>query len=386
MTAILPYDRETGKPVVIRDAKRRFATSQLRPPTIARLTMLATSLARSLAGCSSSSAPYFPPRPNIHQFPSIEEYAELLRRCKLYDHAVERQVSGTIIYNSGMDARTMLRDIAARLNPHASRINEVANFSVVGEEKPRYSVQPRDYLAELITLTRNFECYWNPSTNSLNVWTEPIVIVHPIIKYVRYQFGRMIIPIHSCIPKSVKPHAPRWARGEVGTFFHPHVDGSRSWNSLGGLICFGDGGDAVTRASRQGRLFDIVDMIISILKTYGRNPYSVIENWNGICDEKFDPATGQILGIDESVPEPPRQVMTCPDCAVVHDNPVSCCDFTCSKRDRCIGCLCRCQADNCDNYLCEDHTWVCGDCTRCMCASHFTNDDGEELCNDCYNN
>lgn len=381
MTAVLPYDRATGKPIVISDAKNRFANSKLRPPTVANLSKLAIYIARHQSGMPTAGL--CARRLQLDRLPSIEDYAKLMKLLQSYDKSLERNMSANVIKQLGDRAWRRLQTINSALSPERTTgPHELADYSRLRYTTPddRYLVKPNEYYAELTAICRHFECYWDKDKECLEVWTEPITIIHPVVKSLRYNFGRMIIPIKDAKPGIVKPHCPRWAEGRRDAYFHPHCQAGNVVN--GAVLCFGEGGNAAARATQTGRLFDRIDMMISILRTYGSNPYAPIEKWNGICDERFDPATGRVLAVHETVPDHVREVVTCPMCAVKHDNPVSCYQQGCTVRNVCIGCVIRCQYDGCNNFICDDHIYECSECGRQMCSEHFGQDD--DVCDACF--
>lgn len=375
MAAVLPLDRATGKPVVIPDAAARFRNSScLRPPTIKQLTQLAINIARKQAGLQANGVNRLAPmRPPMTLLPTVEEYAAMLRVIKRYDYTIEKNLRADTIKRYGRIAWARLTTISSKLNPTSTGINQYVN--AMDQGPINYLVKPSVYFTELTTIARHFETYWNNETGCLEIWTDPISIVHPMVKSLRYNFGRMIIPVNTNHPKIIKPHTPRWARGEQEGHFHPHCQND-------GLLCFGEGGTAATRAASQGRLYDVIDIIGSILRNYGHNPHRAIEDWNGICNEKFDPVTGRILGLDEDVPVPTVTETYCPNCGVTHTQPVSCYNDRCSLQNVCIGCVFRCR--QCNNFTCINHSYCCEECGELLCTSHFTMDEDEVVCDRCY--
>ena len=379
MTAILPYQKPKER-IVCRDRKGRFAASP-KPPTVSLLVGLAEEIALSLIGLQPNKK-FRPPKVNIPI--NVEQVTRCLKSVETYNKLLAGQWSAKSITRFGLGVLAQIRGITETLNHAEGEMLEARKARDAVETKLiSWEVHPRDIFNELSLICRTFECYWGDN-NCLEVLTPSITIVHPGIRVVRYNFGRMIIPIGCDFSAVVKPHSPRRSNGAPSGYYHPHIRGS-----VNGILCLGNATDAVNRAWKQGRILDVIDLMVAILSTYGSNPYKTIEQWNGVCDEKFDPTTGLAVPYSYRVIEPSRPVVTCASCGVQHDNPVSCWDESCSLQNVCIGCLIRCQGTlpdetRCNNYMCDAHTWTCESCGLRMCRDHFTLDSSDELCDRCY--
>ena len=387
MTLVVPSPVRTTSLTIKKDRSGKYKNTTLKPPTVAQLINLSETMAISLTGMSD------PRRPGSGRVPvsitapmSLENYAKLLGEIKTYNTLVEKKWSPNLIRRLGTRLSEKLSlmvgdvDVARSMSTY---YQYAANPSL---KNIRFVTKPRDIYTELMAVCKTFETRWYPNLGSLGVITPPITVVHPVVRGLRYNFGPMIIHVGpNYSTNAISPHTPRWSRGRVGEYFHPHVRGGNR-----GSLCRGEGGTAIARAEKEGRYFDVVDMIIAVLSTYGSNPYIRIDEWNGVCDEKFNPDTGHSLSADEDVPpEPARPTSVCSGCGVTHDNPVSCFTGECQYQSVCIGCLTRCQGhmpdgSRCNQWFCEDHVWICSDCGQHLCNSHFTLDESGEVCDACY--
>ena len=113
---------------------------------------------------------------------------------------------------------------------------------------------------------------------------------------------------------------------------HPHV--------REGIVCLGDALMPIKLALRQGRLFDVMQMVRSVLNTYNdASAYVALEEWDGrLCDD-----CGQSTSADETA--------------------------TCS---------------HCDQVLCQDCSRSCDACGTTLCGSClYEAIDDEQLCERC---
>lgn len=130
---------------------------------------------------------------------------------------------------------------------------------------------------------------------------------------------------------------PNPAAGNPDTT-HPHVDAEN--------VCLGDGHEAVVLSAQQGRVFDLVSQIDTILNTYGAgSPYVPLNEWD-------------------------RANPTCYRC----DNELG-------DDDGGVGC------DGCGNSYCFDCSYVCSRCGSAGCQDCFPSSScsgcSETICNEC---
>lgn len=385
MTLVVPSpDRTTSVAIKKKDRSGKYKSAPIKPPTVAQLIALSETIALNRMGLTDPRSSNTRPR-SVTEPMSLQDYTKLLAEIRTYNKLLEKKWSPNTVRRLGANMHDkldrMIRDVDSARG-QSSYYTYARNQDL---SDMHFDVKSRDIYTELVALCRTFETRYDAGRKSLGVVTPPIVIVHPVIRGLRYNFGPAIIHIGPSYSTNViSPHTPRWAAGHIREYFHPHVRGGNR-----GTLCRGEGGTAIARAEKEGRYFDVVDMIIAILSTYGSNPYVRIEQWNGVCDEKFNPETGLILSVEDEVPAEVRPVVTCSGCGVSHDNPVSCFQSGCQYHNVCIGCLTRCQGtmpdeSRCNQWLCEEHAWVCSNCGRNMCNSHFTLDEEAEVCDDCF--
>lgn len=137
---------------------------------------------------------------------------------------------------------------------------------------------------------------------------------------------------------------------------HPHVRESSP--------CLGDALVPIRLALKQGRLLDVFQMVISVLKTYNDgSAYVPLDTWNGLdCD-----ACGRTVAPDDA--------STCDHCG---DRLCDSCAYTC---DACGVALC----SGCSNET-ADHDTLCRNCvgTCSQCDRTFHKSDLEDgLCPGC---
>ncbi len=144
-----------------------------------------------------------------------------------------------------------------------------------------------------------------------------------------------------------------------GSTSHPHVSG--------GHLCEGNGGYALDRATQQGRLFDFLLIIRSILETYNHeSAYVSLDEWGGIRCQQCNEATA---ANDSSYCHECSDWL-CDDCgSICH----GCADLYC---DRCVSCCEQCEVSSC-----EDCITNCHDCGQSCCSDCHT----EGTCHACIN-
>lgn len=179
----------------------------------------------------------------------------------------------------------------------------------------------------------------------------------------------------------VSPLTPNYSKimGEVS---HPHVEKT--------TICLGDGKVPFSRAVKAGRYGDAVDIVNSVLNTYGEGrAYVELKNWNGwTCDN----CEGICL-------ERPGKCNHCKQnlcsacthrcfkckilkheacnilCEICKDNSCSSCKITLRKRNI-LGCVkCAKTCGNCGEYNHPDDLLnrYCVDCRYRECSSCYAN-------------
>jgi hypothetical protein len=162
---------------------------------------------------------------------------------------------------------------------------------------------------------------------------------------------------------ALDPH-PSARKGQVT---HPHVNDEH--------LCMGDGKMAIFGAVQQGRLYDVFEIIKSILNTYNPDsPYVKLEEWEYGDDE------------DDS---------SCDDCGYSTDELYTCNSCGHSLCSECSGTCHHCEesycnehlstCEECDESVCEGCMTKCPDCEVVMCKSCLENHQCETVeCSHCH--
>ena len=114
----------------------------------------------------------------------------------------------------------------------------------------------------------------------------------------------------------------------------PWIDASAHPHLNGGRLCEGDGDGAMTKAFDDGRLFDCVMLINSILQTYGNSPYVDLE--------RFERATGNSSGHE--------YFCGACECGLDEDQVFEC---EACREYRCRSCISQCSVTD---------LWICTGC------------------------
>lgn len=224
-------------------------------------------------------------------------------------------------------------------------------------------------VAELAQAEQEFSgLRYDLDTRVLSVETEPIdlegVWLGPFQIAINLRDLEPDRPFKSLRVIALEPNAA----GGSSEVTHPHVSSD--------LLCPGDGSAALARALQAGRVFDLFQIVESILKTYNpASAYVKLEDWDGErCADCDYP-----LHEDNSFWCESCQCSYCDDCT-------SCCAVC----DECFcnGCLTQCP--HCDRGTCSSCMTTCGQCENpvcndCLedsicpsCATTEENDDEEE--------
>lgn len=355
-----------------RDSRGRFAGVP-HAPSFKQLYLFAQKFTDRMNGQLVGTEYAFRP---LTQLPSLEDYAGILRAVERYNLIGNRTQSAAVMRVAGERAYNLLN----RLYGDSSRAWEnSANYTRREDTLTRAStrrasgaVKVNDVLTDLLAVCKAFPCLWNEEEKGIDIITPHAVIISPVVKSLKYEFGQFYVRLRSGsrdhLP-SVKALTPRLARHSSHP--HPHVQET-------GSLCYGEGSSAALRSLRAGRVFDVVDIIMSVLNTYGSNPYVRLEEWNGVCDVRFDPNTGKQVAIDAVLP--PAQVFHCGGCGSDVEMVVSCENAECILHNVCAGCVVPCQHPDCHNHMCEDHTYRCRSCGRRTCSQHYH---GNLYCDNC---
>lgn len=233
-----------------------------------------------------------------------------------------------------------------------------------------------DIFNDMLNLCRVVPVLWNGTEKCLQFSTEPIYLIDPNDPAKRYNFGsfsiRFGLDIKTIFDIKIVANSPRLARGTTTEVTHPHVQSKR--------LCYGTGQVAAEKAFTEGRFFDITDLILGVLRNYGatrgQRPFQGLAQWNGVCDERFDPVTGLTVPMDTIVLIPVQRT-TCHFCdAEVAVAQIHHCSYEGCSHEGCPVCIepCAGSAYSCTNRLCDDHYCVCNDCNRHFCDNCFNHD------------
>jgi hypothetical protein len=376
---------ETGIPSIrLRGADGRFLPNQS-PPTLKQLykwtDTFVTRFEEVTKNPSLTSLGTW--REDAYELLSDSNIAALRRDMRLWDTARRRNIRRAFSQYQGRVA-----EAANALRHSLNYIARIASQPALSVPLPWRRVSPPkriDVLNDLIALCKHMPAFWNKNTKSIKVLTEPVVLLDVNDKTRRYEFGRFFIELIPFMLISdgvnhgvrVTAHTPRFPVRTDGTrlggtaYPHPHVN-------LGDL-CFGTGLAAATKALKEGRIFDIVTIVDSVLHNYGgahgQAPFVNLEYWRGVCDSRFNPETGEPIPIDavlQSAPVPPRPIVECESCGAEVEDLYNC--SGCGSPG-CGGCRETCGFSGCTNRLCEGCYFVCDNCDAHICVDHYASDD-----------
>lgn len=199
---------------------------------------------------------------------------------------------------------------------------------------------------ELTDLAIEFDEFrWDRKTEELIVTTAPITLEEIPLG----SFEIRLCPDH---PSGEPPYRivavePNPAASN-SSIVHPHVDD--------GVLCEGDGHEAVRRALKDGRLFDFFTVVRQILCTHhAGSAYVSLDEWAAMpCRDCGD----LVLESDEQVCE-------------------ACGKTVCGGCSRCCQC--------CDQGFCSGCVQTCPECDQTICSSCMETCDrcGQEICPVC---
>ncbi len=211
----------------------------------------------------------------IECFPELMGYWDNLRRAK-------RDLLGAKIKPTaeGMrDAQRLLR----RLRGHVSGVRQCSGFIVqridscsarLGTGRSKLGLPTlNDCYDQLDAMDREF------GTCELSHDKRSIIVVSHEVKLQNILFGRYRIRIQ--LDRIETDHRSFYFVNPVSDEC-PKVDGSSHPNMRNEHLCEGAGGEAMTKAFTEGRLYDCVILINNILQTYGsESPYVELVRFEG---------------------------------------------------------------------------------------------------------
>jgi hypothetical protein len=245
-----------------------------------------------------------------------------------------------------------------QINYHANNLRRMAEeiqnsvFEIDRPKDLKYSVQ--DIIEELFALKASFGERFFLKEDYFVVVTDPITLEDENNN--EHELGAFEIWFHFTGLSSkrsfhVKAQEPNYCGGGA-EYFHPHV-------APDGTICEGEAAESITVAFEEGRISDIIYMIISVLNTYNdRSPYKHLESWG--------------------------KSSCCAECGYeLSEDDVRYCCVCRSPESLCFECIYIC--DSCCDSVCSEHTNRCNECGNCMCDSCSTSCPvcGETVCEDC---
>ncbi len=366
-----------GRP---RDAKGRFLNNKNveRTPTIRQLWKFTDNWMEIASKALNPSYWRKPLKTEVDRLLSPEAYAQLYNGLQRYDALVERELYN-ISHRLGNQINTPAAELLNNISRTYDRLRHRAEIPPVGDKYAIRGMTRADVMSDLLAICKNFPTVWDREKKTLKIITDPMSVVSPTNKSLRYNFGRFFItlPYNRYEQPRVTAHTPRIDRGGHDCV-HPHVQRN-------GTICFGDGANAAEKAIRTGRFFDIVEIIMSVLPQHGRGPFCQIRHWDGVCDERFNPKTGEAISRDAVLP---TEGLVCHHCKGEVTALMNCIHAGCEHRDECSGCLDLCAAPGCNGRFCENHYWTCSACSGRFCepatgslSPHFRD---YETCTACY--
>ena len=309
--------------------------------------------------------------------PVNELYAESMRHIRRWNRLLENSTEYVRIDQTADKAYRSLE----RLQRSIATLRELTGrraASYVLQQPKLLTCKVSDIFNDMLNLCRVVPILWNGTEKCLQFNTEPISLIDPNDPAKRYNFGsfsiRFGLDIKTIFDIKIVANSPRLARGTAAEVTHPHVQGKK--------LCYGTGQVAAEKAFVQGRFFDITDLILGVLRNYGatrgQRPFQRLEQWIGVCDERFDPATGLAVPMDTIVLIPVQRT-TCHFCdAEVAVTQIHHCSYEGCSHEGCPVCIepCAGSAYSCTNRLCDDHYLICDECERHFCEYCFNRDEG----------
>lgn len=339
-------------------------------PSIKQMVAMAQSISDSLNGWGTASRIR-----KIGTMIDVDSYAAVLRQIQQYDAYVDRGFA-TGVDRVGRRLEQTLNSFytntSRALDNIAQRPTTVRSLRRANQrpnqrrrEDGQTPIKPVDVMSDLLMITRAYNTYWDTANKRIVVMTPEIIIKSPTVRGLQYNFGQILCHMSNVgnMP-TFTAHTPRLSRNR--RLCHPHINSDT-------MLCFGDGATAAERCRKQGRFFDVLEIVMSILQNYGSNPYDRLEEWNGICDKLVDPTTGGSLPIGSVVPPDPVTIVRCVSCASEVDQATlhNCERSNCRHNNSCVACVVRCGHQNCNIYVCHDHVMVCSHCGIRGCSQHF---------------
>ena len=311
--------------------------------------------------------------------PANKLYAESMRHARRWNRLLENSTEHIRIDQTADKAYRSFE----RLQRSIAILREQASYRVASyvPQRPKLlTCKISDIFNDMLNLCRVVPILWNGTEKCLQFNTEPISLIDPNDPAKRYNFGsfsiRFGLDIKTIFDIKIVANSPRLARGTTTEVTHPHVQSKR--------LCYGTGQVAAEKAFVQGRFFDITDLILGVLRNYGatrgQRPFQRLEQWNGVCDERFDPVTGLTVPMDTIVLIPVQRT-TCRFCdAEVAVAQIHHCSYEGCSHEGCPVCIepCAGSAYSCTNRLCDDHYLTCAECERHFCEYCFNH--GGDLC------
>jgi hypothetical protein len=250
------------------------------------------------------------------------------------------------------------RDSADRMHSAASTLSRKAKM--MADEIHAWSTKPKQISASLIycelaAIRKEFAVVEiDLAGKRIVVETDDIVLDEVFLG--QFQICLKWKHIQQSSPYEVTNPSTDYASSSDGTT-HPHVQSEK--------LCEGEGATVISRALKEGRLFDFFTVVDRILKTYNPDSaYTSLEDWGGqSCRD-----CGDQVNSEDTYACTKCENEICTDCS-------SACD-SCSDRF-CSDCISTCEC--CESDLCRYCQELCAGCDSYFCSSCLT--DG--MCDDC---
>lgn len=264
-----------------------------------------------------------------------------------------------------------------------NRINDFSNSiqcycSTVGSALRTQRVPGfRSFYNDLLCLERDFDVRYTERLRKIVVRTLPITLEG-------VELGRFDIVIdtrrvgrdgRAYVIYAVEPNPAE----KDSSIIHPHVCGDE--------LCEGEGHAIIRAATRECRMYDLADIINSILNTYNPgSPYVRLSDWKAPpCNTCGEPCVERDDDLEGPCSECARphcdrcaraRIYRCTDCEEVYCR-------TCRTRYSCVSCedaICsRCArtCDSCNEYICSNCQYTCENCDNILCSGCYTGESGE---------
>lgn len=268
--------------------------------------------------------------------------------CRLWDEAkaLVARLDFTVARDWRTASESLLVDLDYKLRHLRSELDtcyaELRRSAVTGK-----LATAGEIAADLLALNDEFDgLAIDLQQKQIHVQTDPIVLEETALGCFQIALQWDLIGQHRAYEVIAETPRPPNRDAEVT---HPHVREQ--------VLCEGDGGPAIRKALREGRLLDFFTLVRQVLETY--NPgsaYVQLDRWDGVsCHDCGYQMPGDDYG----------------NCDRCEESLCSDCSCFCQRCERYVCNGCRANCEECDSSLCEGCLQVAADSGRLLCPKCF---------------